>query len=200
MRGVSEVEQGGCCNSPTIRDSTDLSLTHSLTHSFVLRVHEPTHEPSAIAVPAQHLALATTQPARTARLETPVEMVFRVHTYSVTLRARHRAVAVTALAQNAARLLRRRWSGGTRITTRSTRTRRIRPHRSKTSTRRRRSRGGGESSEGDLARVELLLHAEALERRQLAGCLGVERRSDLRCHGDRGEFEVRRVQWGCTTQ
>jgi hypothetical protein len=110
-------------------EGTRQSVLQSTTCSLVLRVHVPSHKPGSIAVSAQHLPLPTTQPARLAHLEAPVEMLFRVHAFSIALRARHRPVPVTALAQNTARLL--RWRGGsrgTRIATGSTRTRRIRPH------------------------------------------------------------------------
>lgn len=158
MRGVREV--------PGILHSSNISLPHSLSRSLVLRVHEPSHEASSIAVPAQHLALPPTQPARGARLEAAVEVIFRVQASSLTLRARHGAVAVTVLAQNARPLGRRRSSWGTRTPCRSIRTRRIRPH------------GGGTSAtERDLARAVLLfllLHAgvrdsEAQKRSQLTG-------------------------------
>lgn len=180
MRGVREVEQGAAISPPLYQP-----ITHSLTHSLVLRVHEPTHEASSVAVAAQHLALPTTQPARAANLETPVEMVFRVHAIAVTLRACHGAVAVTALAQNARLLGRRRRTGGTGIATGGTRTRRIRPH------------GGWRSAsrEGDLARVELWNAGaggpEALERSQLTGRLREESCSG---HGDRSEANC--GQWG----
>ena len=88
---------GDISNNP--RHNCDL-----LTHSFVLRVQEPAQKPGAIAVPAQHLALATAQPARLAHLEAPVEMVLRVEAVALALRAQHHPVPVAVLAIQAARL------------------------------------------------------------------------------------------------